>query len=280
MVPNILEGTPWFQISETQARSYQTTVRNIWHNRTADKIAKSIVKKQLASREKPLLNVIEDAIKWQKWLVHVAVQIALTRQDKNQIDDCPTFRNNQSPESSSQRDTFPSVVDITPQHPTHVFQYYLSKWNWEPECGIYTWKSCFPDDMRPSSFASISERDWSTAIAFLKSLKWCIQDGLKVSYTELAYHFHFCNFKFENANTVSKTTTMLRKVINQSFKCSSEHPLILGSQKSKCISEGKTLPAGYVLGSRPLVMQDAMKSLAVVLLHGRSHALSKWDVPF
>ncbi len=277
---HILEDTPWFMISQAQAISYHTTVQNIWHNRTADRCAKSCVKKQLASNDRPLFDVIEDAIKWQKWLVHVAVQVALTRLDQNETDEAPNFQENHIPDPSSQRDTFPSVVDITPQHPTRVFQYYLPKWNWEPEHDSYTWKSCFPEDLRPSSLASISEGDWSTAIAFFNSLKWCIHEGQKISYIELAYQFHFCNFKFEDANTVSKTTTILRKVINQSFKCSSEHPLIIGSQKSTCISEGKTLPAGYVLGSRPFMMQDALKALAVVLLHGRSHALSKWDTPF
>ena len=274
---HVLENTPWFLISDMAARLHHTTVRNIRHNRTADRIAKSVVKRQLATRDFHLPQVLEAAGCWQKWLVNVAVQVALIREPASQ--DVSTTHSSQNNEHVY-KDTIPSVVDITPQHPTAAFRYYLPKWKWEQDQTLFTWVSKFPDNLKPSSYVSITENDWCTAIRFFKSLCWCLQEDLKVSYTELAYQFHFSNFRFENDNTVSKIPTMLRKVINQSLKCQSEHPLIIGVQKSQSVSDGKTLPAGYLLGSRPLIKPIALKSLAVVLLHGRQHALAKWDTPF
>ena len=92
--------------------------------------------------------------------------------------------------------------------------------------------------------------------------------------------FHHSGFRFEGHDSVAKTTTILRKVINQSAKRFSDFPLFVGQQKAGSISLGKTLPAGHIRGSRPLVAIQALKNLASVVLHGRSHALSLWDTPF
>ena len=135
----------------------------------------------------------------------------------------------------------------------------------------------------PTTYATISEVNWQMAISFFKSLRWCIDDGMRVSDIELAYQFHHSGFRFEGHDSVAKTTTILRKVINQSTKRFSDFPLFVGQQKAGSISLEKTLPAGHIRGSRPLVAIQALKNLknlASVLLHGRSHALSLWDTPF
>ena len=171
-------------------------------------------------------------------------------------------------------------VDITPEHPLHVFQFFLPKWDWEPDSNLYTWTSNVPNDCTPTTYATISEANWQTAISFFKSLRWCIDDGMRVAYIELTYQFHHSGFRFEGHDSVAKTTTILRKVINQSTKRFSDFPLFVGQQKAGSISLGKTLPAGHIRGSRPLVAIQALKNLASVVLHGRSEALSLWDTPF
>ena len=77
---HILEDLPWFQISDAAAKLHNTTVRDIWHNRTADRIAKSFVKKQTEQDNHPVNQTLSQAILWQKWLVHVAVQVSVMRQ--------------------------------------------------------------------------------------------------------------------------------------------------------------------------------------------------------
>ncbi len=279
---HILESTPWFLISDAEARACNTTVQNIWHNRTADRDAKSYVKKQIDRYNHPVSQTLSQAIAWQKWLVHVAVQVALIR--KNEDHDAVCFEGeSHTPQNvpSTNGSVVPSVSDITPEHPICVFQYYLPKWLWEPEISCYDWNTRFPSDLQPSSYASISKENWEIAISFFKTLKWHIADNLKISYVELAYHFHFSGFSFTGVEqTVSKVSTLIRKVINQALKCDTDFPLVIGTQKHTAISEGKTLPAGFLSGSRPLVSSASLKALAAALIRGRSHALSQWDTPF
>ena len=52
-----------------------------------------------------------------------------------------------------------------------------------------------------------------------------------------------------------------------------------GTQKSGCPSRGKTLPAGYITANA-LLSPLALKSLAVVVLKGRSQKLKEWEHPF
>ncbi len=127
------------------ARLHRTTVRNIRHNRTADRIAKSVVKRQLASRDFLLPQVLDAAENWQKWLVNVAVQVALIREPVSQGDS--SSHSSQDKEHVLCKDTLPSVADITPQHPTGAFRYYLPKWKWEQDHTQYTWVSNFPDNL-------------------------------------------------------------------------------------------------------------------------------------
>ena len=275
---HILEDTPWFQISDEAARNYGTNVANIWHNRTADRAAKRAVKKQLVDKEVPFDQICCEAVQWQTWLVHIAIQVALSRQDSLHSLESQCRQVVKTPEPA--HDTIPSVFDITPEHPLHVFQFFLPKWDWEPDSNLYTWTSNVPNDCTPTTYATISEANWQTAISFFKSLRWCIDDGMRVAYIELTYQFHHSGFRFEGHDSVAKTTTILRKVINQSTKRFSDFPLFVGQQKAGSISLGKTLPAGHIRGSRPLVAIQALKNLASVVLHGRSEALSLWDTPF
>ena len=279
---HILENVPWFLISDATARLHGTTVRDIWHNRTADKIAKSFVKKQTEQGDHTVKETLSQAILWQKWLVHVAVQVSLTRQQDIQSD-LQSERETQAVDVEPPKSdvVIPNVSDITPEHPLRVFQYYLPKWQWEPQISNYEWSTSFPDELRPISYASISQQNWEVAVSFFKSLRWHVAEVQKISYVELAYQFHFSGFAFIGVDpTVAKVSTLIRKVINQSMKCDTDFPLVIGSQKHTAISEGKTLPAGFLQGSRPLISNVALKALAVALIRGRTHALSQWNVPF
>ncbi len=276
---HILENVPWFEISDAAARQFNTTVCNIWHNRTADRIAKRAVKNQLGSLEYEFSQMLFDAITWQKWLVHIAVQLALTRKDAEQTDAVQNVAapliDNQSPLC------IPSIVDITPEHPLSVFKYFLPKWSWDQEAGSFDWASKFPDDLQPSSWVSISQENWQIAIEFYKTLTWKIDDCVSVSYIELAYHFHFSQLTFSGIeNNPSCVSTILRKVINQAIKIDSQFPLVIGTQKAGCLSKGKTIPAGFLQGSRPLLNIQSLKLLAVRLLHGRKPGLVHWKTSF
>ena len=175
----------------------------------------------------------------------------------------------------------PSVSDITPEHPIRVFQFYLPKWQWEPQISNYEWSTDFPEELRPISYASISQQNWDIAVSFFKTLKWHVAENQRISYIELAYQFHFSGFAFIGVDvTAAKVSTLIRKVINQALKCETNLPLVIGTQKNTAISEGKTLPAGFLQGSRPLISNVALKALAVALIRGRTHALSQWNSPF
>lgn len=110
--------------------------------------------------------------------------------------------------------------------------------------GKRTWRRTAMSSKNDGPMVHQVESDWKVAIDFFKSLRWCIKDDLCISYTELAYQFHFCGFKFENASTVASISTVIRKVLNQSTKCRSEHPLFVGCRRPQAISQGKALPTG------------------------------------
>ena len=278
---HILEHIPWFQISHAIATQHQTTVANIRHNRTADRIAKVCVKRQLATFSPPKAEILTSATVWQKWLVHIATQIALSRGNDNAEDSQPNIVNPPAPcDNHENRLCIPNVYDITPEHSLEIFKFYLPKWMWEPEIEKFDWVSSFPSDHRLSSYACISQANWETALAFFRTLKWQINENLHVSYIELAFHFHYSGFSFVGVDqTPSKISTIIRKVINQASKCNLQHALVCGTQKAGCISEGKTLPAGFVKGCKPLLNITAIKNLAVQLLRGRKHGLKHWDFP-
>ena len=206
---------------------------DIWHDRTADRIAKSAVKKQLASYDTSIPQMCAEAIAWQKWLVHIAVQVALTRNEEQQNDN-PNGRNNQHCENHGPQ-CIPSIVDITPEHPISVFKFYLPKWSWDNEDYGFEWSTEFPNDLRPSSsWASISQTNWELAIRFFRTLQWEIDDSLSFAYIELAYHFHDCGYSFHDIeNSASNVSSLLRKVINQAIKIGSQFPLVVGTQKGR-----------------------------------------------
>ena len=267
--------------SHAIATQHQTTVANIRHNRTADRIAKVCVKRQLATFSPPKAEILTSATVWQKWLVHIATQIALSRGNDNAEDSQPNIVNPPAPcDNHENRLCIPNVYDITPEHSLEIFKFYLPKWMWEPEIEKFDWVSSFPSDHRLSSYACISQANWETALAFFRTLKWQINENLHVSYIELAFHFHYSGFSFVGVDqTPSEISTIIRKVINQASKCNLQHALVCGTQKAGCISEGKTLPAGFVKGCKPLLNITAIKNLAVQLLRGRKHGLKHWDFP-
>ena len=235
------------------------------------------MKKQLESGDREI-SLLANAITWQKWLVHIAVQLSFTKQTE-QIDN---VSNQYVPQNNNQcQSSIPSIVDITPAHSLDIFQYFLPKWLWNQDSFSYEWTSNFPCDLKPSSWAKISKENWEIAIGFFKSLRWEIDDSLCVSYIELAYHFHFNHFTFSGIeNTPSNISTLLRKVINQAIKLESNWPLVIGVQKPGCLSKGKTLPAGFLKGSRPCLCIHSLKHLAVRLLHGRQPGLVHWKSLF
>lgn len=244
---HILEEIPWFHISDATARLHKTTVCDIWHNRTADRIAKSAVKKQLASYDTSIPQMCAEAIAWQKWLVHIAVQVALTRKEEQQNDN-PNGRNNQHCENHGPQ-CIPSIVDITPEHPISVFKFYLPKWSWDNEDYSFEWSTEFPNDLRPSSWASISQTNWELAIRFFRTLQWEIDDSLSFAYIELAYHFHDCGYSCHDIeNSASNVSSLLRKVINQAIKIGSQFPLVVGTQKAGSLpfKRENIKPAGFV----------------------------------
>ena len=273
---HVLEDIPWFEISDAAARQFKTTVCDIWHNRTADRIAKRAVKKQLESGDRGI-SLLASAITWQKWLVHIATQLSFTKKTE-QIDTVSI----QVPQNNNQSQVYiPSIVDITPEHSLCIFKYFLPKWLWDQDSFSFEWTSEFSCDLKPSSWASISKENWETAISFFKSLRWEIDDSLCVSYMELAYHFYFNHYTFSGIEiSPSSISTLLRKVINQAIKLESSHPLVIGVQKPGCLSKGKTLPAGFLKGSRPCLCIRSLKHLAVRLLHGRQPGLAHWKPHF
>lgn len=72
--------------------------------------------------------------------------------------------------------------------------------------------------------------------------------------------------------------TVIRKICNQSVKVS-EIKLFPAVQQAGCSSKGKTMPAGFI-GATALISVDSLKSLAIVVLRGRSQKLKEWERPF
>ena len=76
------------------------------------------------------------------------------------------------------------------------------------------------------------------------------------------------------------TNIFLRKAINQAIKAAPLVSLVPGQQHSKCKCKGRVLPAGTLIKCYPLIEPQALKHLAVHVLHGRAQAISAWDCSF
>ena len=274
---HLLEEIPCEYISNQAAREAGSTWIDIYCNRKADYFAKESVF-QNQNPQSISDNLIDKIMEWQKWLALLNAELSKT---ETQTESQP------APPAATPADNCDQVArsfvcphEITIQHTTNDFKRLLPKWCWTPDINDFTWVSHFPDDLDLKSYANISNHDWKLSVSFLKSLKWMEGPSLETAYVELAFYFWFCGHRFQAVDeSPGAYTKVLRKAINQAFKLS-ENPLTPGKQHSKCKCKGRVLPAGTLVGCYPFVEPDALKHLAVHVLHGRPQAITAWECSF
>ena len=175
--------------------------------------------------------------------------------------------------------TFVAIEDLTVWHDVGAFARLLPKWNWHPCVDNFLWKTQINVDLSPTKFANMSAGDWKTGLEYLKSLSWDPDPCGKTSYIELAYDAWQKGVRFHGSCANPKSyATVVRKICNQSVKVS-DVKFFPGVQKAGRSSKGKTLPAGFI-GATALLSVDSLKSLAIVVLRGRSRKLKEWEKPF
>ena len=273
---HLLESLPCELISNQAAREAGSTWLDIFCNRKADAYAKECV-----SQEDVDFHISETAIKeiqnWQTWLATLNAQLSA---DESQ----PAGQQSRLDHHTTSDFEIPKSTvaphEISLQHPVDVFRSLLPKWIWVPDPETFVWTSDFPGDYNLSSYANISSQNWVLAVNFLKPLRWVVGPSYETAYIELAFFFWFLGHRFFDTKESPKAySQLLRKAINQAFK-TSESPIVPGTQHSKCKCKGRVLPAGTLINCYPLIAPDALKHLAIHVLHGRQQALASWDCSF
>lgn len=276
---HLFENIPIDLITPQQARAKGTTIRNIRHNRTADFAAKQFVKHNARVRPDIVKARVQAICEWQLWIAKVNAIVS----DFADVGTDISNSDDHSPEVDNPivDIVIPPQHDLTVEHSIDIFRHFLPLWQWEPDESEFVWQTEFPHDVALLSYASLSKDDWSNALAFFRQLKWKCDPSLKVSYVELAFEFWHRKFSCEQPSlTIYDVIKMIRKVVNQSCKLRNLSKLTPTEQKPGCKSNGKTHPAGFLLGAYPLLSVVALKHLAVHFMHKHNQNLSSWKIQF
>ena len=271
---HVLEHLPCELISHQLATLHHTTWTDIFCNRMADKIAKLTCKTNKHANLNDFHLLCEKIGKWQHWLAKLNAKISelnqteYLSQDKPQIED----KLENKPGSTIQ----PGQLTIA--HPTQFFEAALPKWLWNPIESV-VWKTEAQCDFQ-ATYAAISQADWNCAIEFFQVIQWHCDDAFSTSFIELAYLFWDEGFKFQDCNSPAKVATMIRKCANQFNKAENNHQLLPGAISSKAKSNGKTFPAGLIVGAYPKIKSNTLKKIAIAFFHGKSQCLKDWLTPF
>lgn len=272
---HILEDIPIDKITEQMAKSYKTTVRDIRLNRRADQVAKQALTESLGDLQKEWKLLTDKIFLHQKRLCEIAVEV--TRLRKCHLENPPELDIDQQIDD---RRISVHPFDLTLDHSTDDFATCLPRWTWYPVVADYQWMSSIGDVQLPRT-STISQDNWAKCLSFLKSLRWQLSPDSKTAFIELAYAFWYEGYRFVDLpQQVAAYCTLIRKCISQALKAFKDSPIVPGEIHTTCKSVGKTLPAGFVSGALPLFDTKPLKALALPLLHGRTHALKKWEVPF
>ena len=271
---HVLEHLPCKLISHQLATLHQTTWTDIFCNRIADKIAKQTCKTNKHANLIEFHQLCEKIGKWQHWLASLNAKISELNQTEYSTQD--------KPQTKDKLENRPGSIiqpgQLTIAHPTQYFEAALPKWLWNPIERV-VWKTEAQCDFQVT-YAAISQADWNTAIEFFQFIQWHCDDSFSTSFIELAYLFWDEGFKFQDCNSPAKVATMIRKCANQFNKGENNHQLLPGAISSKAKSNGKTFPAGLIIGAYPKIKSNTLKKIAIAFFHGRTQCLKDWLTPF
>lgn len=278
---HVAEDCPPELVTRDIALQYNTTIWDILNNRKADYFAKLAVD---AIRGKPKKEVEKHHLlisDWQVFLAKVSSFVAETQSpcDNNHVVENPNQNQHQvEPAGNVYGKVLPHNVHGA--LPIAVFRDLLPKWEWQLNLQEFSWKPSFEPKDKTNVYAKISKQDWDAASLFFKGLQWKCGENLQVSFLELAAQAHFLKFSFDAGCTPADVASTLRKFLNVVTNEGNASHTFPGIIVKKCKSNGKTFPSGLIQGAYPAIHHEALKSLAIPMLRGRSHQLSQWKVPF
>lgn len=270
---HVLENLPCELISHKLAIQHKTTWTDIFCNRQADKYAKCACGKNKQINASSFDEFCEKVGKWQKWLALVSSAIANRDNDSDEYGEADQGCQVEPVQCSI------SPGELTLAHPISYFEAVLPKWFWTSPGGS-NWKCDFPGETSLKSYAVMSQHDWDKAISFFQSIEWVLNDQYKTSFLELAYMSWENGFIFHKGTNPAECATLLRKCINQATKYHNTHRLIPGEISCKAKSNGKTFPAGMIIGAFPVIQSVTLKRIAIHFFNGRSQNLKSWKHPF
>jgi len=270
---HVLENLPCELISHKLAIQHKTTWTDIFCNRQADKYAKCACGKNKQINASSFDEFCEKVGKWQKWLALVSSAIANRDNDSDEYGEADQGCQVEPVQCSI------SPGELTLAHPISYFEAVLPKWFWTSPGGS-NWKCDFPGETSLKSYAVMSQHDWGKAISFFQSIEWVLNDQYKTSFLELAYMSWENGFIFHKGTNPAECATLLRKCINQATKYHNTHRLIPGEISCKAKSNGKTFPAGMIIGAFPVLQSVTLKRIAIHFFNGRSQNLKSWKHPF
>ena len=267
---HVCDDIPFECITRHDALKHNTTLQNIFHNRTADTTAKSTLKTIHGQLIHDFHKKQNDIFQWHLWLARLAQALPTKPKDSNciSIDPIP-----------DQPSIEPSYLphELTVHHSVDAFAKVLQRGEWRQDPS--TFNLTFANQPIPElkSYASITTADWNEGIRFFQSLRWKVSDGASAAFVELAFHAYYAKYKFSCDNP-AKLATMLRKIYNQCQKIQFELCPGVICHKSKCT--GKLLPAGRILNAEFLWSDQSKKHLAVYAIKVKTHKLSAWNHHF
>ncbi len=238
-------------------------------SRKADIAAKRAALQQCSP--KSLENEIRKITNWQIWLSRIHAEISKDSK-------APRLQPQQPDVARNHVNVLP--YQISTVHHTEAFKHLLPKWLWEDDPNTYSWKPSCDTIPFPDSHANISRENWDLISQWMLNLKWKVGPNFNTSSLELASQAWHDGIRLNTRHSPKVYMQMIQKVANQTKKMDSSLSLVPGVVEKKCKSNGKTHPIGRISNAQVYVNDEALKAIAVQMLHGANHMPSLWDTPF
>ena len=253
-----LESIPEHLIDEDMARAHGSTVLDIVVNRVADQAAKRAAAAHAPIYDCAYQKVESAVVQRQEWLTRLC---HLLGQDIHK--EIHETEDERLEETLTPMEQFPQLL-------------------WQADPSTFSWKihSAWPP---PLPQWTGTDEDWQSFGTFLSLLHWSCEEGMRVSYTELAVLFVFLQVPCSLFADEHFTFQALAKWIKNSFAlCRRKLPFDCSPGKHEAHiahTWGKSMPPGTICGGRPFFSDAALHLLVRVARKVTGAAMSAWNFP-
>ena len=263
------DDIPFELITPQIAASRGCNYRDLLCNKKADAAAKRAALRQCSP--KILDDKLQKIQNWQIWLSQIHVEISKDSSLRVTQPQQPAVCDNPYKILPSQ---------ISTSHSIEYFKHLLPKWAWNANPETFLWTPACEFIPFPNSHACLVQNDWDVIVTWMLNLRWKEGPNLSTSWLELASQAWHTGVRLQTKQSPRAYMQTIQKVVNQIRKVDNNIHLVPGEIQKKCKSNGKTHPIGRIDNAQVFVCNEALKCIAVPLLHGANHKPSSWDFGF